>query len=162
MKNNLLLCALFYLFLSSCNQGKKEAVNIDQPDKKQSSLEIFDKGLDTLFIDETVNFQVLTNLKLTKIGNQEYLSHFYRRTSTIYVHDLESGKIILFNKITLEKEGPNKVTFSLLINYFIHRPDSIFIDTYKNIYYLVNNKGEVIKRIGRSSEDSNDNFFQFL
>jgi len=161
MKYNLLLFILFYFFLLSCDQNKKKGeIIVTTPIENQASLRLIGKGITTIFLDETVNFQRLGKLKLTRLDTQEYLSYFYHRTSTLYLHDMESGK--LMNKIKLKREGPNEVTFSIRVNYFIHRLDSIFIDASTSLYYLINDEAKVIKRIGNPSGMSFDHLSVFF
>jgi hypothetical protein len=59
----------------------------------------------------------------------------------------------LLSKVTLAREGPNQILFPLAVNYFIHNLDSIFIDTQFNTYYLINDRAEVMKVIGRPSNN---------
>ncbi|MEC7755973.1 MAG: DUF4221 family protein [Bacteroidota bacterium] len=119
-------------------------------DVSQNVPKIYDKGLDTIFLDKTVDFQGLGLLQVTQLKNQEYLSHFNHRTRGIYIYSLESGK--LKRKVTLAREGPDQIVFPIAVDYFIHNFDSIFIDTQLNTYYLINDNAEIIKALGNRSK----------
>jgi hypothetical protein len=151
MKNSLLY-GIIILFLSACNQNEETQTEADHSD---IILEIEYKGLDTLFLDKTTDFQSLGLLQLTKIDNEEYLSHFSRITRSIYIYSLHSGK--LMNKVTLNSEGANQIIFPITPIYFIHSLDSIFIDTQLHNYYLINDRAQVLKSIGKRSKNFRNN-----
>ncbi|MGW8121128.1 DUF4221 family protein [Roseivirga echinicomitans] len=148
MKNKLYYGTILFLLLSACNQNKK--VHTEKDGRDISLLQIEDKGLDTIFLDKTEDFENLALLQLTKYDDGEYLSHFNRITRSINIYSLESGKLI--NKVVLASEGPNQIIFPITPTYFIHSLDSIFIDSYFNTYYLVNNRAEILNTIGKRSE----------
>jgi len=143
LQSALVLLLLFY----ACGKSeKKERASTDEVPEEYVPLRVIDKGLDTMFLDETANFQSLGKITSTSIGNKTYISHFYHLNRTLYIYDMESGRLV--NKIQLAREGPNQVNLMLSVNYFISSLDSIFLDISSDIYYLVNAKGEVMNRIG--------------
>ncbi|NVK85095.1 MAG: DUF4221 family protein, partial [Cytophagia bacterium] len=74
------------------------------------------------------------------------LSFANRPLSRIYEFDYETGEPSRI--IKLEKDGPNAVNLFFNIGIFFHSKDSIFVDSGGFGYYLVDDKGEVLKKFG--------------
>lgn len=145
LKNHYTWVPLLMFFVLSCSDGtqvEQSELNIDQ-----SELTISDLGLKTIQLHISADFEDLRNLRLTKIGSTQYLSFSDWRSKMIHIYDYASGaphKII-----KLKDEGPHGINILVRLNHFIHSLDSIFIDGQTPIYYIINDKAEVLKRISK-------------
>jgi len=72
-----------------------------------------------------------------------------RANNQFYIYEYASGE--LKKNIQIYKEGPNQVQANLF-PYYIHTLDSIYINPYGNIKYLINSQGEVIQKTEMESE----------
>jgi hypothetical protein len=152
MNLKLTTCLISFSLLFSCTQGdqkeKPTAVSGESKPAVEGKITLTDKGITRISIGPDADFGLLKGLKTNKINGVEYLSFFDTQSRSIYLNELETGQIV--NIIKLQNEGPNQVQSFSRIDYFFHSLDSIFIDTHTAAYYLINDKGEVLKKMGKS------------
>ncbi|KYG79434.1 hypothetical protein AWW67_13780 [Roseivirga seohaensis] len=144
--HTILLLSTCILTLFSCQQEKEDT----NKSSKTQALTISDGGIKTLALEDGVNFEGLTALKLSTIDNKEYITFYDRITHSIYLYDYQTND--LFKKISMEKDGPNAVKNAN--KFFIHTIDSIFVDGSMGIH-LINNKGEVLTKKSKGARHKN-------
>ena len=141
--HTILLLSACILTLFSCQQEKKGT----NESSTTQALTITDAGIKTLALEDGVNFEGLTALKLATIDDKEYITFYDRITHSIYLYDYETNN--LFKKVSMEKDGPNAVKNAN--KFFIHTIDSIFVDGSMGIH-LINSKGEVLTKKTKGSK----------
>tara|TARA_R110000823_G_scaffold315678_2_gene449477 strand:+ start:45230 stop:46501 length:1272 start_codon:yes stop_codon:yes gene_type:complete len=141
--HTILLSLACFLILFSCQQEKEHSIE----SSTTQTLTISDGGIKTLALEDGVNFEVLTALKLSTINNKEYITFYDRITHSIYLYDYQTND--LFKKISMEKDGPNAVKSAN--KFFIHTIDSIFVDGSMGIH-LINSKGEVLTKKSKGTK----------
>ena len=148
--HTVLLLSVCILTLFSCQQEKEDT----NKSSKTQTLTISDGGIKTLALEDGVNFEGLTGLKLATIDNKEYITFYDRITHSIYLYDFETNN--LFKKVSMQKDGPNAVKNAN--KFFIHTIDSIFVDSSFGIY-LINSNAEVLTKKSKGAKHKNGVIF---
>lgn len=146
------------LFLVSCGTPAKDNTENKPVPESNKSIALVDKGIKTLPLDSLVDFERLMKIQIKEIDGIEYLSFYDRETASFYIHNYESGKLI--QKTPLAQKGPDKVIIFILLDYYIHSLDSIFINAHGNGYFLVNSQGKVIEKSKKDTQDWRSSKFQ--
>ena len=147
MKFNLkhtLLAISFGLLIFSCNS--KNDSNLTEKQKPSAPLQVIDLGTKSFPLDAETAVDFNSRFKVNVFEGKEYLSFANRPTSRIYEFDYASGEPT--RMIKLEKDGPNAINLFFNIGIFFHSKDSIFVDSGGFGYYLINDKGEVLRKFG--------------
>lgn len=147
---------LLYPLLLFAACGKSEKSNEETPasEAPQVPLQIVDKGIYTLPLDSMASFDQMFNLQVNEINGTEYLSFFDPNTYSFYLHNYESGA--LTKQVKLYREGPNSLSVFMSPDYYLHSLDSIFIDANFYGYFLINGKGEIISKVSKGPDFSNE------
>jgi len=131
--------------LVACGTQHESSEQIEEK-SPTAPLEIVDLGTKSFPLDTETAVDFNSRFKVNVFDGKEYLSFANRPTSRIYEFDYASGEPT--RMIKLEKDGPNAVNLFFNIGIFFYSQDSIFVDSGGFGYYLVNGKGEVLRKFG--------------
>lgn len=138
----------FGVIFFSCDSSKE--ANHSQPEP--TLLKIVDLGTKSFPLDAETAVDYNSRFKVNVFHGREYLSFANRPTSRIYEFDYANGEPT--RMIKLEKDGPNAVNLFFNIGIFFHSQDSIFVDSGGFGYYLLNDKGEVLRKFGLTPKEN--------
>lgn len=111
-----------------------------------SPLKVLDLGTKSFPLDAETAIDYNSRFKVNIFDGKEYLTFANRPTSRIYEFDYASGEPTRI--IKMENDGPNAVNLFFNIGMFFHSKDSILVDSGGFGYYLINGKGEVLRKFG--------------
>lgn len=120
-----------------------------------SPLKVLDLGTKSFPLDAETAIDYNSRFKVNIFDGKEYLTFSNRPTSRIYEFDYASGEPTRI--IKLEKDGPNAVNLFFNIGMFFYSKDSILVDSGGFGYYLINGKGEVLRKFGLPPKENNLN-----